>query len=124
MSFSPKKIEWIGFGEEDWGSLEIEGVSTQGVKEIRILGYRLGKNRGMKGHIEYWLEKGVGVRRRIKALSRRYESKGGLGAWEYMRLIQWVYFPMVYYGLEFVSRFSKLVQQVQVEVNDTLRSVF
>jgi len=51
-------------------------------------------------------------------------SEGGLGAWEYIRLIQSVYFPTVYYGLEFVSRFSKLVQQVQIEVNDTLRSVF
>jgi len=53
MSFSSKMIEWIGFGEEDWGSLDIEGVSTREVKEIRILGYRIGKNRGMKGHIEY-----------------------------------------------------------------------
>ena len=124
MSFSPKKIEWIGFGEEDWGSMEIEGVSTREVKEIRIIGYRLGKDRGLKGHIEYWLERGMGVRRRIGAISRRYGSEGGLGAWECMRLIQSVYFPTVYYGLEFVSRFSKLVQQVQVEVNDTLRSVF
>jgi len=41
-----------------------------------------------------------------------------------MRLIQSVYFPMVYYGLEFVSRFPKLVKQIQVKVNDTLRSGF
>jgi len=112
------------FGEEDWGSLDIDGVSTKGVKEIRILGYRLGKKRGMRGHIEYWLERGVGVRSRIGALSRRYGREGGLGSWECMRLIQSVYFPTVYYGLEFVSRFSKLVQQIQIEVNDTLRSVF
>jgi len=51
--------------------LDIEGVLTREVKEIRILGYRLRKNRGMKGHIEYWLERGIGVRRRIRALSRR-----------------------------------------------------
>jgi len=41
-----------------------------------------------------------------------------------MRLIQSVYFPMVYYRLEFVSRFSKLVKQIQIEVNNTLQSVF
>jgi len=51
MNFSPKKIEWIGFGEEDWGSLDIKGVLTREVKEIRILGYRLRKNRCIKGHI-------------------------------------------------------------------------
>ena len=60
---------------------------TREVKEIRIVGYRLRKDRGMKGHIEYWLERGIGVRRRIGALSRRYGSKGGLGAWECIRLI-------------------------------------
>jgi len=97
---------------------------TREVKEIRILRDRLRKNRCMKGHIEYWLERGVGVRRRIGALSRRYGSDGGLGAWECMRLIQSVNFSTVYYGLEFVSRFPKLVKQIQVEVNDTLRSVF
>ena len=99
-------------------------MSTKGVKKRRILGYRLGKDRGMKGHIEYWLERGVGVRRRIGGLSRRYGSEEGLGSWECMRLIQSVYFPMVYSGLEFVARFSKLVQQVEIEVNDTLRSAF
>jgi len=87
MNFSPKKIEWIGFGEEDWGSLDIEGVLTLEVKEIWILGYRLRKDRWMKGDIEYWLERGVGVRRRIGPLSRRYGSEGGLGAWECIRLI-------------------------------------
>jgi len=74
------------------------------VEEIRILGYRMGRDRKMKSHMEYWMERGIGVKRRIASVSRRYGSEGGLDAWGCMRLIQAVYLPTIYYGIEFVAR--------------------
>jgi len=94
------------------------------VEEIRILGYRMERDRKMRSYIEYWLERGIGMKRRIPSISRRYGSDGGLNAWEYMRLIQAVYLPTIYYGLEFVAREPQLIKRMQIEMNDTLRSTF
>ena len=92
--------------------------------EIRILGYRIDKRREMKVHMEYWLDRGIGVKRRIAGLGRRYRSHGGLGAWECLRVIQGVYVPAVYFWLEFVTRNKGWVKEIQTNLNDTIRSTF
>jgi len=126
MGFSNSKMDWIGFGEGDWGELETGGGKLKEVKEIRILGYRIDKRRNMGVHMEYWVDRGVGVKRRIAGLGRRFGShwQGGLGARECLRLIQGAYMPTVYYGLEFISGEKKLMKEIQTNVNDTLRSTF
>ena len=94
------------------------------MKEIRILRYRLDRNWRMGEHREYWLGRGIGVRRRIGVLGRRYGSRGGLGASECMRLIQSVYIPTVYYGLEFQIWEKGGMKNIQTHINDTLRLTF
>jgi len=124
MGFASSKMDWIGFSEEDWGMLRIGEEELKEVKEIRILGYRMDKRRSMGVHMEYWSDRGIGVKRRIAGLGRRFGSHGGLGARECLRLIQGVYMPTVYYGLEFVSKDKKLIKEIQTNLNDTLRSTF
>lgn len=48
-------------------------------KEIRILGYRLDTKRKWKRHVEYWSERGLGIRRNVSNVSRRFGNKGGIG---------------------------------------------
>ena len=72
------------------------------------------KERKMGVHVEYWLERGIGVKRRIVSLSWRYTCEGGLGEWECMRLIQGTYLPTVYYGLEFIADEDKLRKKIQI----------
>jgi len=124
MGFSSNKMDWIGFSEESWGTLRVGEEDLKEVKEIRILGYRMDKKRSMGVHMEYWLDRGIGVKRRIAALGRRFRSHGGLGARECVRLVQGVYMPTVYYGLEFVGKNKKLIKEIQTNLNDTLRSTF
>jgi len=93
-------------------------------KEIRILRYRIDKRRNMRVHMEYWVDRGVGVKRRIAGLGRRFGSHGGQGARECLRLIQGTYMPTVYYALEFMAGEKKLMKEIQINVNDTLRSTF
>ena len=82
MNFSVKKMDWMGIGEGEWGELEIEGDELKMVKEIRILGYRIDTERKWRGHVEYWTERGIGVRRNIAGVGRRFGSQGGIGAWK------------------------------------------
>jgi len=124
MGFSSSKMDWIGFIEEEWGVLRTREGNLKEVKEIRILGYRIDKGRKIKVHIEYWIDRGVGVKRRIAGLVRRFGSHGGLGVREYLRLIQGAYTPTVYYSLEFIAGERKLMKEIQTNVNDTLRSTF
>ena len=124
MKFNPDKVDWIGFGKTEWGELKIKGMERRMVEEIRILGYRIGRDRKMKSQMEYWMERGIGVKRRIASVSRRYGSEGGIDAWGCMRLMQAVYLPTIYYGIEFVARDPQLIKRMQVEMNDTLRSTF
>ena len=123
MDFSVKKLDWMGIGKGDWGTIEIDGNKLKMVKEIRILGYRIDTNRKWRGHVEYWRERGMGIRRNISGVGRRYGSEGGIGAWECWRLIQSVYLPTVCYGLEFVTGETKLLKEVQITINDTIRSI-
>ena len=123
MDFSMKKMEWIGFGRKKWGELEVEEGKLEMTKEIRILGYRIDTDRKWKGHVEYWSERGMGVRRNVSNVSRRFGSKGGIGAWECLRMIRGVYLPTVCYGLEFITAEKTLVNLLQITINDTLRSI-
>jgi len=69
----------MGMGSGTWPELWVDGVKKDMCKEIRILGYRWDVNGSMKAHVEYWMERAMGVRRRIAGVSRRYRSRGGLG---------------------------------------------
>ena len=109
MDFSVKKLDWMGIGKGNWGTLEIKGNKWKMVKEIRILGYRIDTDRKWKGHMEYWTEREIGIRRNISGIGRRYGSDGEIGAWECMRLIQSTYLPTVCYGLEFMTKETSLV---------------
>jgi len=122
MSFALKKTEWMGMDKGRWKGLVMEDGTLKLVDEIRLLGYRLDKSGGMKGHTEYWLERGVGVRRRIASIGRRYRSRGGIGAWEYNRQIKSVYLPTVWYGVEFVDDDEKMLKKIEIKINDTIRS--
>jgi len=97
MNFSSRKIEWIGIGKDDRRKLRVEEEEDKRmVEEIRILGYRVDKDGKMRGHVEYWTERGVGVKGRIAGLSRSFGSEGGLKTSKCLRLIQEAYLPMVY----------------------------
>jgi len=124
MGFSAIKTKWIGFGGITWEDLDIDGEILTPVENLRVLGYRFNVFLNMSSHVSYWLERGLGVRRRISALGRRFGSGGGLDAWCTYRLFQAAYLPTLYFGLEFVTDFLSYVKQIQVHVNDCLRSLF
>jgi len=44
------------------------------VADLRILGYRLNVFLNMSSLVSYWLERGLGVRRRMTALVKRFGS--------------------------------------------------
>ena len=124
MGFSAIKTKWIGFGGTAWEDLDIGGEILMPVEDLRVLGYRFNVFLNMSSHVSYWLERGLGVRRRISALGRRFGCDGGLDAWCTYRLFQAAYLPTVYYGLEFVTDYTSYVKRIQVHVNDCLRSLF
>jgi len=124
MGFSAIKTKWIGFGGTTWEDLNIDGELLTPVEDFRVLGYRFNVFLNMSSHVSYWLGRGLGVRRRISALGRRFGSDGGLDAWCTYRLFQAAYLPTVYFGLEFVTDLSSYVERIQVYVNDCLRSLF
>ena len=123
MRFAARKVEWMGIGSGEWPDLWLGGEKKDMCKEIRILGYRWDVNGSIKAHVDYWIERAMGVRRRIAGVGRRYGSKGGLGGWEYTRLLQAAYLPTIWYGLEFVDD-PKLIKMIDVKINDTIRSLF
>jgi len=123
MGFSAIKTKWIGFGGTAWGDLDIDGEMLTPVEDLRVLDYRFNVFLNMSSHVSYWLERGLGVRRRISELGRRFGSDGGLHAWCTYRLFQAAHLT-VYFGLEFVTDFSSYVKQIQVHVNNCLRSLF
>ena len=123
MDFSEKKLDWMGIGKGEWGWLEDGRMKLKMVKEMRILGYRIDTEGGWRGHIEYWTARGMGIRRNISGVGRRFGSEGGIGAWECMRLVQSVYLPTVCYGLEFILDELKLIKELQISINDTIRSI-
>ena len=123
MDFSEKKLDWMGIGKGDWGWLEDGGMKLKMVKEMRILGYRIDTEGCWRGHVEYWTARGMGIRRNISGVGRRFGSEGGIGAWESMRLIQSTYLPTVCYGIEFMTGETSLIKRLQVTINDTIRSI-
>jgi len=124
MGFSAIKTKWIGFGGTTWEDLDINGELLTPVEDLRVLGYRFNVFLNMSSHVSYWLDRGLGVRRRISALGRRFGSDGGLDAWCTYRLFQAAYLPTVYFGLEFVTDLLSYVKRIQVHINDCLRSLF
>ena len=110
-------------GKKNWGVLDVGEGELKMTKEIRLLGYRIDTERTWEGHVEYWTERGIGVRRNVSNVSRRFGSQGGIGPWECLRMIRGVYLPTVCYGMEFVSKESKRVKKLQIAINDTIRSI-
>jgi len=78
MGFSMIKTKWIGFGGTTWKDLDIDGEILGHVEDLRVLGYRFNIFLNMSSHVSYWLERGLGIRRRISALGRRFGGDGGL----------------------------------------------
>jgi len=124
MDFEIWKTEWMGFGSEQWDGMEIDGDVLTAVKEIRILGYRFNTANNDKAHVDYWIERGLEVRRRIAALRRRFGSRGGISAWETMRLFKSVLLPTIWYGLDLARGDLKPMKCIQDAINDTIRSLF
>jgi len=124
MGFSGLKTKVIGFGAHDWGVCTLDGVEVSFVDELRILGMRFAVDGKMGKHVDYWLDRGLQVRGRIGAISRRFGGSGGIGAWEVMRLVQGAFLPVVEYGLEFVAEDPAMVKRIEVHVRDCLRSLF
>ena len=124
LDFAPLKTEWIGFGDLPWDPLGLGPAVLPPVEDMRVLGYRFNRHLNWSTHVDYWLRRGLGVRNRISAVTRRFGDTGGAGAWEAFRLVQGAYLPTVYFGLEFVGDYDRYVKRIQVHVNDTLRHVF
>jgi len=57
------------------------------VEDLRVLGYRFNGFLNMSSHVSYWLERGLGVRRRISGLGRRFGSDGGLDACVHLPIV-------------------------------------
>ena len=94
----------MGFrNDKEWEEMEVGRPRKRVAEEIRILGYRLNRERNMTAHLESWKERGVGVKERIASAGRRYRGRGGIGAWESYRLLQGVYLQTVQYGLGFLG---------------------
>lgn len=66
------------------------------VDDLRILGYRFNKHLNWSGHVDYWLRRGLEVRNRISAVTRRYGDSDGARAWEALCLFRCAYLPTVY----------------------------
>ena len=124
LGFAALKTEWIGLGDLPWDPLSLEQNEVVPVEDMRVLSYRFNRYLNWSAHVGYWLKRGLVVRNRISAVTRRFGDVGGAGAWEAFRLIQGAYLPTVYFGLEFVTDCSQYVGRIQVHVNDTLRHVF
>ena len=90
----------------------------KGDKDIRI---QIDNKRKWKEHVEYWTERGFGIRRNISGVGRRYRSNREVGAWECIRMIQSVYLPTVCYGMEFITGETSLIKRLQISINDTIR---
>jgi len=124
MDFSSLKTGWIGFGDTRWGSVEIGGTDIEASDRLRVLGFYFNMYNNFDAHVDYWLDRGIGVRGRIGALGRRYGGEGGIGAWEMVRLLKGAYLATVYYGLEFVADHGPYVRRIQTHVNSCVRSLF
>jgi len=124
LGFSALKTEWIGIGDVAWDPIDLQGLRLAPVDDLRVLGYRFNKHLNWSSHVDYWLRRGLEVRNRISAVTRRYGDSDGAGAWEALCLFRGAYLPTVYYGLEFVGNYPDYVARIQVHVNDTLRHIF
>jgi hypothetical protein len=80
MGFSALKTQWIGFGDKAWEGMDLLGEVVLPSENLQVLGYRFNVFLNFSSHVKYWLERRLGVRRRISALGRRFGSVGGLGA--------------------------------------------
>ena len=124
LGFVALKTEWIGLSDLPWDPLTLEQNEMVPVEDMRVLGYRFNRYLNWSAHVGYWLRRGLEVRNRISAVTRRFSDVGGAGAWEAFRLIQGAYLPTVYFGLEFVPDCGQDVGRIQGHVNHTLRHVF
>jgi len=114
--FSALKMEWIGFGKDDWSSCMLGDVECFPTDDLHVLGMRFACNHKMSNHVNYWLDRGLMVRARIRALARRFGSDSGIGGWEVMRLVQGSYLPVVDYGLELVASDAADVKRINIHI--------
>jgi len=124
MDFEVAKTEWLAFGHDDWGCITVNDEPLAPVKKIQILGYQFTTTGSDKAHVDYWLERGLEVGRRINALGRRFGSHRGIGSWEYMRLIKGVFLPTIWYGIKLLNGEDKGLKGLQVAINDSIQSIF
>jgi len=124
MSFSLIKTKRIGFGDVRWEPLRIGGMDIVASGSLRVLGFFFNMYNNFSAHVDYRLDRGIGVRGRIGAFGRRYGGVGGIGAWEMIRLIRGVYLATVYYGLKFVMDCRPYIRQIQTHVNSTIQTLF
>lgn len=123
MGFSVIKTKWIGFGDCAWDGMEIDGHCLMPEASLQVLGFYFNMYNNFSCHVKYWLERGLGVRRRIMAMGRRF-GEGALGAYGTLELFRSTYLPTVYYGLEFLAGHRSYVKEIQRHVNDCIRSLF
>jgi len=124
MGFSVIKTKWIGFGDTNWGSIDINGIKLEPEEELRILGFYFNVTNNFSSHIRYWLKRGLEVRGRIASMGRRFGDDAGMDAFGTWRLFQAVYLPTIHYGLEWVTDYKDMVSSIQIHSNDALRSLF
>jgi len=124
MSFCLIKTKWIGFGDARWEPLRIGDVDIAASDSLRVLGLFFIMYNNFSAHVDYWLDRSIGVRGRIGALGRRYGGGSGIGAGEMIWLIRSVYLTTVYSGLEFVTDYRPYIRRIQTHVNSTIRSLF
>jgi len=87
MGFSMINTKWIGFGDRVWDAMIVNGVSLEPMEELRVLCFYFNVANNFSSHVNYWLGRGLMVRRRIGALGRRFGRSGGIDAFGIFRLI-------------------------------------
>jgi len=60
--------------------LRIVGRDVKSVEVLRVLGYWFNFYANWSAHVDYWLARGLDMRRRRSALGRRFGGTGGIGA--------------------------------------------
>jgi len=126
MRFRHWKMVWLGPGDQPSTDLVLEdGTSIPPGNELHLLVYWFNNFLAMSTHVSYWLERGLGIRRRIAWMARRFAGSSGLGEWKFSGYCrqQTSTCPQSTMALSFLTDNSSYVKQIQVHDNDCLRSL-
>jgi len=82
LNLSALHRQWNGLGVLAWEPVVIGGVRLAPVENITILGYRVNRYLNWSDYVRYWLKRGLVVRNRISAVTRRFGDSARAGAWE------------------------------------------